>query len=191
MKASTSLSLFSLALFSLTGCQKDAKALPDNISINSVAVIAASPDSIPDKAYFKIKLVKDSMNYDETAFVFDHTAGIAYDNKKDALYLAGFGQESLSSLSGDGRELAIYRLPYTRGMSIRLNINSKTDNKFYLETSYQNSIPVNIQIWLKDTFLKDSVNIRSVKYNFNVSIADTNSFGNKRFKIIVKEASQQ
>jgi len=191
MKTSASLSLLSLSLFSLTACQKEARAIPDSISLNPLAIVASNPDSIPDKANFKIKLVKDSLNYDETAFVFNRQASPAYIETEDALYLTGFGQGGLSSLSSDGRELSINRLPYSDGMSMCLNMDANAAGKFYLETSYQDKIPANIQIWLKDTFLKDSVNLGSVKYNFNVSISDTNSFGNKRFKIIVRRAPQQ
>jgi hypothetical protein len=187
MKTSTSLSLLSLSFFALTACQKETRVAPENINVSSVASVATTQDTIPDKACFKIKLVKDSMNYDETAIVFDHTAGTVYNSSWDAIYFTGFGNESLSSLSSDGRALAIYRLPYAQGMSISLELHAKADSKFYLETSFQDNIPANIQIWLKDSFLNDSLNIGTTNYNFTVSKTDTATMGSKRFKLILKD----
>lgn len=189
MKTSTSLSLISLSLFALAACQKEAKVWPQNINISPVATVATSQDTIPDKACFKIKLIKDSMNYDETAIVFDHTTSTVYNSTWDAIYFTGFGNESLSTLSSDGRALAINRLPYSPGMSIYLDIHAKTDGNFFLETSYENDIPANIHIWLSDTFLKDSVDIGVANYNFSVSKTDTNSMGSKRFKLTLKNFS--
>jgi hypothetical protein len=191
MKTSTSLSLLSLSLLTLAACQKETKIAPENIPVSTVSIVAASQDTIPDKASFKIKLIKDSMNYDETAIVFDHTASGVYNSSWDAIYFTGFGNESLSSLSGDGRALAINRLPYSPGMSIYLDMHAKVDGNFFLKTSYDNNIPANIHIWLTDTFLKDSVDIGVANYNFSVSKADTNSMGGKRFKLTLKNISQQ
>lgn len=189
MKTSTSLSLLSLSLFFLAACEKTEKILPDNIPISAVSIVAASQDTIPDKACFKIKLIKDSMNYDETAIVFDHTASRVYNSSWDAIYFTGFGNESLSSLSSDGRALAINRLPYSPAMSIDLDMHAKENGDFFLETSYENNVPANIHIWLTDTFLKDSVDIGAANYNFSVSKADTNSMGSKRFKLTLKNIS--
>jgi hypothetical protein len=111
MSTSASLSLLSLSLFFLEACKKTEKILPDNIPVSPVSIVAASQDTIPDKACFKIKLIKDSMNYDETPMVFDHTVSTVYNSSWDAIYFTGFGKESLSSLSSDGRALAINRLP--------------------------------------------------------------------------------
>jgi hypothetical protein len=190
VKTSTLL-LLPLSLFSLAACQKEAKPIPQNIPAGSAAIVAVSLDTIPDKASFKIKLIKDSMNYDETAIVFGHTASLDYIPTEDATYLTGFGKESLSSLSSDGTALAINRLPYSPGMSIYLDMHAKADGNFFLETSYKNNIPANIHIWLKDTFLKDSVDIGVANYNFSVSKADTNSMGGKRFKLTLKNITQQ
>jgi hypothetical protein len=189
MRTLTSLLLVSLLLFSLQACQKEAKEIPQNIPAGSATIVAASQDTIPDKASFKIKLIKDSMNYDETAIVFDHTASLDYNPMEDAIYFTGFGRESLSSLSGDGRALAINRLPYSPGMSLYLDMHAKADGIFFLETSYENNIPADIHIWLTDTFLKDSVDIGFANYNFSVSKADTNSMGGKRFKLTLKDIS--
>lgn len=198
--------LVSVIAFSFTSCKKDAEIAPKAAPLTSTKTISktstpvaptsatttpvtsvkASTDTIPDKAAFKIKLGKDSINTDETMIVFNHTASLDYSNMTDAPYLSGFGQVSLANVSRDGVDIAIKSLPYTSGMSIALDVKGKTDGAYSLQMSYQKNIPSDVQILLKDNYLKDSVDVRSKNYNFNITKADTNSFGRKRFKLVVK-----
>jgi hypothetical protein len=181
----------SLTLLSLAACKKEAKISPKVEQVVTTVVVAAKTDTIPDNAQFKIKLGKDGINTDETAFVFDHLSSINYSGNEDAPYFVGFGQVSLASISADGIDLAINSLPYRPGMSIRLDIHTKTDGPYFLKMSYESKIPANIQAWLKDNYLKDSVNVRTGSYNFNVIKVDTNTFGSKRFELILKDSSGQ
>ncbi len=135
-------------------------------------------------------LVKDNANYDETMVVFNKTAKAAYDVMEDAPYFAGMGAESLSSISGDGHDLAINHLPFTPGMTIGVDMDVKSDGPYSLKLSFQKNIPANIQVWVRDTYLKDSVNVSTTNYNFSVAKADANSFGNKRFKLVIKDVTQ-
>jgi len=183
--------LLLLMLFFLVACQKEAKVLPKATPKETTVSIAPKPDTIPDKAAFKIKLVEDENDYDETIFLFDHESGLSYSQDEDGEYLPGFGQVSLASISSDGTDLSVNRLPYRSGMSIGLDVHTKTDGAFSLGISYENKVPGNIQIWIKDTYLKDSIEVHKGNYSFNVSRADTNSFGNKRFKLILKDSVQQ
>jgi hypothetical protein len=183
--------LLSLVLFTLAACKKEEKISPNTTPPKSTAVIVAKADTIPDSATLKITLVKDTVNADETMFVFKHTSSLAYVFDEDAPYFQGFGEINLSSISSNGRDLAINGLPYTSGMSIGLDVQAKTNGAYFLEISYERKIPSTIQIWLKDTRLKDSVDLRSHNYNFSVSKADTTSFGRNRFKLVLKGSGQQ
>jgi hypothetical protein len=186
------LSILLLAvLFLLAACQKEATIAPKINSITSVAVPKIIQDTIPDNAAFKIQLVADNINTDETMFLFKHNQGLNFDAMDDGLYFQGNGQVNLSSISLDGRDLGIYWLPYIPGMSIGLDVKTKSDGAYSLKLSYQTKIPANIQIWLKDTFLKDSIDVRTGPYNFNVLKSNTNTYGNQRFKLIIKEKIQQ
>ena len=184
--------LTALVLFSLVACKKEEKVLPKAIAApsTSTTVSKSNQDTIPDKAAFKIKLAKDSTNSDETMLSFNHKVSRNYSANNDAPYFQGFGQVSLASISGNGVDLAINELPYTPGMSIGLDVHAKTDGAYFLAVSYQNKMPANIQIWLKDTYLKDSVNVGAKSYTFKVAKADTNSFGKNRFRIIFKDINQ-
>lgn len=190
MKTKVLLSL--VVLLSFVACQKAAQILP-NINQGTPTkttpppvVVTAKPDTMPEKAIFNIRLGKDSIQTDETAFLFRSSAKTAYDVNEDAAYFMGNGTVSLASLSSDGTDLAINNLPYTPGMSIGLDFNTKADGSYYLMLSYENKVPADIHIWLKDKYLKDSVDLHTKSYTFSVTRADTNSFGRNRFKLVLR-----
>ena len=182
--------LLSLVLFVLVACKQEEKIAPNTTSLQSIAVIVVKPDTIPDKAGLNIKLFKDSVTSDETAIVFDHASSLDYVFNEDALYFPGFGKVGLASVANDGNDLAINRLPFISGMSIGLDVHAKTDGTYFLKISYDSKIPADVQIWVKDNYLKDSIDVRSRNYSFNVVKADTNSFGRNRFKLILKNSGQ-
>lgn len=155
------------------------------------ATPVASWDTIPDKAVFRLVLAADDINTDETIVSFNKASKTGYDANEDGVYFAGYGKVSLSSTSSDGKKLAINSLPYTPGMSIGLNVNAKQDGAYSLTVNYEKSLPANVQIWVKDAYLKDSVNVRANICKFNVSKADTASFGSSRFKLVIREVAQQ
>jgi hypothetical protein len=121
----------------LASCKKDIQIIPKltkKTTSSSVAVV--NTDTIPDHAAFKIKLVKDSINSDETMVIFNKTSKLGYSAAEDALYLQGYGQESLASISNDGRDLVFNNLPYTPGMSIGLDVKAQSDGPLSLRMSY-------------------------------------------------------
>ena len=175
-----------LMLFCLTACHKEEILAPATAPKAKLASASIKHDTIPDNAVLKFKLFRDSLIYDETAICFKHSAGLAYNLQVDAPYLAGFGQLSFASISSNGRDLAIYTLPYTQGMAVRFDLHAKTDGICKVMMSYESAIPADIHIWLKDNYLKDSVDVSKGNYSFNVSQLDTNSFGKNRLEVILK-----
>jgi len=143
-------------------------------------------DTIPDKALLKVKLVKDSINYDETILMFDHTAPRTYDVSYDSPYMQGFGQESLSSLSSDGRELVMNTMPYKAGVPVALDVNVKSDGAFALQVSYLKSVPADIQVIVRDSYLKDSLDIRANTYKFKIVKSDAATYGASRFSVVFR-----
>ncbi|MFB9841010.1 hypothetical protein [Mucilaginibacter ginsenosidivorans] len=151
-----------------------------------VTPVAAATDTIPEMAGFKLKLIEDNTNYDEVLFMFKQKSSTTYDAMEDGKYFTGNGQVSLASISSDGTDLAVNSLPYSPGMSIGLDANAKTDGTYTFDLSFQIKIPYDVHIWLKDNLLNNSVDLRITDYTFKVSKADPNSFGNKRFELIIK-----
>lgn len=168
----------------LISCRKFPSDLPDMRIPPAVPPLKF--DTIPDRAEFKIKLAKDSVHCDETLVFFNHKAVRTFSPDEDAQYLMGFGQVSLSTISDDGRDLAINAVPYSEGMSIGLDVRTKADGSYFLTMSYQNRIPAGIQIFLKDAYIKDSIDVRNANYHFSIRKIDTNTFGRSRFSLILK-----
>ncbi len=183
--------LLQLSLFALAACKKEAVIIPKAAPLKFANVADIKRDTIPEGAAFKIKLVKDESDYDETMFIFHKTSTLAFDFNADAAYFPGYGAESLSSISSDGQDLAIYNLPYRNNLAIGLDVNMRSDGAYSFAISYERKIPANIQIWVRDTYSKDSVDVRAKNYTFNVLKADTNSFGSKRFKLVIKNTNLQ
>jgi len=180
--------LFSMLLVALfQSCQKETvntSAPGTKIKLSNTSVSAR--DTISDSGSFKIKLLQDSAVVDETLLYFNHKASPAYLMSEDACYLQGFGGGSLSSISQDGVNCAIQKLPFYSGMGIRLNIETKNSDDFILQLSYQNKMPEGMGIWLKDSYKKDSINIRNGNYALHIDKTDTASFGAWRFKVILR-----
>jgi hypothetical protein len=143
-------------------------------------------DTIPDHAALKLKLVTDSSNYDETMFIFDHAAGTAFDPNDDSVYIPGFGVESLASLSSDGHELAISTMPYKAGASVGIDVGAKGDGAFLLKISYLKSVPADIQVIIRDKYLKDSADVRTGPYKFNIVKSDAATYGANRFSVVFR-----
>jgi hypothetical protein len=75
-------------------------------------------------------------------------------------------------------------------MSIGLFLTAKSDGPYTLKLDYQKNLPASAQIWLKDAYLKDSVNVRAKNYQFNINKTDTSSYGTQRFKLVIRNSAQ-
>jgi len=133
-----------------------------------------------------VQLVKDSSTKDEIAIQFSKTYHLTYDAYEDNRVPASSPPVLLSALASDGTVLNWDGVPYTPGMSIPLAANVTTSGPYFLKVSRLVNIPSNIQVWCKDNLTKDSLNIRKGNYHFNIDNADTNSFGKRRFQIVVR-----
>jgi hypothetical protein len=182
------LTLLSAVLFSLAACNKAEEISPKVQMKMTKNIILPDIDTLADNAMLKIQLCKDSINTDETTFVFNHAASPDFCYADDALYFTGFGQVSLASISADGKDLAIYSLPFRSQAAIGLDVHMKTDGAYLFKISFESKIPSNIQVWLKDAYRRDSVDVSKGNYLFNMANADTSSFGNKRFSIVLKDS---
>lgn len=179
------LTLFLLTIVLFAACKKDTSIAPE-IPTSITVAIAASADTLPDKAGFRIKIFQDSVNYEETAVIFKHSASPDYIFGEDAPYMPGFGKVSLASMSKDGKSLSMSIMPYAPGAGINLDAHTRLNGSFFLKVSAVYKMPSETKIWLKDNYLKDSVNLRSTNYAFKVDGADLNSFGKQRFTLVVK-----
>ncbi len=150
-------------------------------------IVVSKPDTIPNNGYIGITAIAiaDTVAFrDETLIEFNYTTHTAYIPGEDAPYFPGFGNTSFASLSSDSIALAVNAQPYKAGRAIPLQLRGKTVGQYYIRISQLNSIPVSLKIWLKDTKLADSVNLRAGSYAF--SIPQPNIFDSSRFKLIIR-----
>jgi hypothetical protein len=152
----------------------------------SPKVAAIQRDTVPDGGSFKIMIQKDSVQADETLIMFNHSASTMYINTQDAVYFPGYGIAGISSLSSDGVTCAIQELPYLEEYPIGLKINVRNNGIYILKLSYIDKIPQSIQLWLKDKYMNDSLDMRVGNYAFRVIKADTNTYGRGRFTVVLR-----
>ena len=141
----------------------------------------------------RLRVIADSLNYDDITIRFSSTASPQYNGDEDAEYFAGSGAaEGLSSLSCDSvpTQLSINSLPLPKQTPqvIRLNVTAPASGTFTFKRMLLDPIPQIYQVWLMDRHKKDSLDLRSNNtYAFDINLADTASFGSNRFSIVIRQ----
>lgn len=148
--------------------------------------LSATPNPL-----MRLQLIKDSLNVDGVAIVLMKDTSPAFDKDKDTEDLGGSGAlESLSVLSSDSVQIAIHRrqLPGKVQDVIRLFADATTSGPYKLKLTDLKDLPDLYEVWLKDTFLKDSVAIKSQsEYNFTIDKSNKATFGSNRLQLIVRQ----
>jgi hypothetical protein len=191
--------LILISLVYLTSCTKntvapDGKSAPNgnDQAVTSTSSLTNGNTTVPDTAmnitgYVKLSLSNGSSGNNDIVVYFTPKSKPTYVPGEDAPYLPGFGLANFSSTSSDNIALAVNVLPLnSKGDTVRLNVTAKNDGIYSLNLSAINDIPEKFNVWLMDTYQKDSLDMRQNKsYSFNISTADTSSFGKNRFKLVL------
>ncbi len=149
-----------------------------------------APPKVAVNQYLNLKLLKDSVNADGIFIIFKSDASLQYKQGEDAIYKTGNGTASLASFSADDVSLAIntLSLPKKQGMTIGLNVNATISGAYKLNMASVKSMPELFDIWLKDDYKKDSLDVKhNPTYSFNVDRNDAASYGPKRFSLIIRQ----
>jgi hypothetical protein len=151
--------------------------------------MGAPTDQIANSQYLRLQLAEDSVNTDDILVRFSTNASATYNANVDAPYKQGFGAVSLASLSSDHIPLAISTQPLPKtSESIPLSVNTTDDGTYSLSMKTLLGIPQLFDIWLMDAYKKDSLDMRhNTTYTFNVLKSDTNTFGSKRFSLVLRQ----
>ncbi|MDB4903960.1 MAG: Cadherin-like beta sandwich domain protein, partial [Mucilaginibacter sp.] len=106
---------------------------------------------------------------------------------EDSQYMPGFGNVSLSSKSADNIALAINNIPFPKqSQTVKLNVNATANGTYNLNMTEIKSIPQIYKIWLMDAYAKDSLDMRhNSTYSFQITKSDTNSYGSRRFSLVI------
>jgi trimeric autotransporter adhesin len=136
-----------------------------------------------------LQLVKDSVIQDGTLISFESNANAGNILGEDAKYVPGNGPASLSTMSADNVALAINTLPLPKtSQEIPLNVHSSVNGVYELNLTTIKSVPILYDIWLKDAFKKDSIDMRSNPvYSFNNNLLEAGTISAGRFKLVIRQ----
>jgi hypothetical protein len=161
-------------------------SFPTGTSLYMGTPVAQGPAQL-----LRLKLVIDTLNYDDIVVAFNSSASAKYNPAEDGFYLPGINaMESLSSLSDDQVPLSINSLPLPKQTAqvIKLKVTGKVTGLYTLNRTALQAIPEIYEVWLMDSYKKDSLDLRAnTTYAFNIDQADTNSFGSNRFQIVIRQ----
>jgi hypothetical protein len=170
--------LFSMIAFALVSCKKG--------GTNPQKPVSTPKDTIADKSAFNVAIVKDSVIYHESSLVFGHNNHDAYVPGEDALYLESNPPVHFSFLSNDGFMLSGDKVPYRPGMVVKTYVTAIASGAYFIRAQKFYGIPKTIQIWVRDNLLKDSLELHTGNYHFNIDKTDTNTYGRRRFQIVLR-----
>ena len=169
---------------------ESAKAASQQLTGTSLLMGTPAPQ-LAGNQVMRLKLMIDTLNYDDIALVFNSAASTRYNNNEDAMYIrGGTAPEGLSSFSDDSTKLAINSLPLPglRQQVIRLSVDANYTGTYTFQKIQLDEIPKLYDIWLMDNLKKDSLDIRNnPTYVFDVDATDTTTFGDNRFQLIIRQ----
>ena len=167
-------------LYNTVMATNDRNLSVDNIGVTNMAFVEEQPIMI------RAKLVKNNTeNSDETLIVL---------KSGELATIAGYdvtrtGGESvfLSSLSSDGKQMAINYMPHFKDVStLKLGVTVDNSGSYTLQFSQQD-LPIGYEFNLKDNFLNTRTAITSdgLAYEFDVNKTIAASSGMNRFVILI------
>jgi hypothetical protein len=164
---------------------------------NFVQSLSAAPINFAAQAepLLRLRMVLDSVNRDEVVLVLNNQDNTAYSFNKDALDMGGNGAlESLSLLSSDSVQLSIHRtgLPQKTAQIIPILADATTSGIYQLKKIQIDDLPAQYDVWLKDAFKKDSLDMRANDtYSFNIDKSNPATFGSNRFSLLIRQNPAQ
>ncbi|HEY8784085.1 MAG TPA: T9SS type A sorting domain-containing protein [Mucilaginibacter sp.] len=171
---------------------ESAKTTTQNTGLNLFMSTKADLASINNTKYdqhLRLQMTLGATQTDDTYIGFNAAASPQYVLNEDAPYKFGTGPVNLSTISGDKIYLAINKLPLPKltQTTIPLYVTARAYGTYKLNMTELKGIPQLFEIWLMDSYSKDSLDIRHNRtYAFNIT-TDTNSYGSNRFKLVMRQ----
>jgi hypothetical protein len=156
-------------------------------------LFAAQAAATTYNQYIRLDLSKDTTDKNEILIGFNPTSTKRYNQVEDDLYVSALAvtNETMWTTSSDNVNLVTKwnALPKAKQQdTIGITVSAPASGQFTLARTQLQGIPILYKVWLMDRYLKDSLDLRNNStYVFNINLADTNSFGSKRFQVIVRE----
>ncbi|WP_429383146.1 T9SS type A sorting domain-containing protein [Mucilaginibacter sp. UYCu711] len=161
--------------------------VPSQLTASDLS-LASAADSLEVQRYLRVQLFKDSLNKEDAIVFFKNNAQTNYNVGEDAQYLKGNSIVNISTRSSDNVSLAINQQAFPQKRQIiPLNVNITSNGSYKLGIPDVKNIPNMYDVWLLDNYKKDSLDIKhNPNYSFIASVTDTNSFGSKRFSLVLR-----
>jgi hypothetical protein len=132
----------------------------------------------------------DSTTYQQAGVYFSRNFSDKYSQLEDAIDIGGPDPKVyLSSYSSDGKQLIINEMAdYIRGKRIKLFVKGSKDGLYTLSLADIQNIDTSLfHVLLIDNLKKDSLDIaRTGAYGFNITNADTTTYGANRFILAIR-----
>jgi len=147
--------------------------------------------AVQPEPLLRFKLSKDSINTDEIVIRLSNSASSKFSINEDAEDIGGINAlVSLSAFSSDSVALAINYMPFPGPQQevIPLLVDATSSGIYQLANTQLNNLPSLYDIWLKDSFTSDSLNLRlNSSYQFNIDKSNPATFGSKRFSVVIRQ----
>jgi len=171
---------------------ESAKTSAQATSTNLAKVFAIAVPSTPTPdAAMRIKLVMDTINTDAVVLTLNSTNNAKYVYGEDAIDLGGDGAlVNLTSLSADSVGLTVNKLPLpqTTALVSRLVVSASSSGRYSLKMDALENLPALYEVWLKDSFMKDSLDIRAnTTYAFDIDNTNAATYGAGRFQVVIRQ----
>jgi hypothetical protein len=143
-------------------------------------------------SYMRLQIVSDAINNDDMVIGFNQGSSTQFNPAEDSGVLPSTGaQQYISATSSDGIKASAKWLPFPNDATtqvIKLNVNAAATGQYTLQRTDLKAIPALYEIWLKDNYMKDSLDIKNnPTYVFDINLADTSSYGSNRFALVVRQ----
>ncbi|MBD1366925.1 T9SS type A sorting domain-containing protein [Mucilaginibacter sp. ZT4R22] len=157
-------------------------------SPNSVRLLSTSaPEKDVDPPVMRLQFSKNNFINDEIGIVLQSTAKDSLD-RSDATHMGG-DYMNLTTITPDNKYLAIDKRPFTGNkIVIPLFINVAEDSIYTFKKTFTSSMMSNYKVTLYDSLLNNNVQITNLDYSFNVARSKPETFGGKRFKLIIESS---
>jgi len=166
-----------------TSTNASAPGFMDKRVNNLAGINTGTPDPV-----LRLKMSLDSIHHEETVINFDPKASTAFVINEDAPHRQGEGLIGFTSISSDNIPLGINMLPLAATQTIPLRTVATNDGLYNITLARLANLPALYEIWLKDAYMKDSLDIKdNPTYNFNITHADTSTYGNYRFTLVIRQ----
>ncbi len=139
--------------------------------------------------HLRLQIAMDSVNTDDIYIGFASNASPQFVDDEDAPYKAGTGKVKMASRSSDDVLLAINKMPLPgqKQATIALFVTAGAYGTYKLNMTELKGIPQIYEVWLMDAYKNDSLDMRhNTTYAFDIT-ADSNSYGNKRFQLVIRQ----